>query len=284
MTEDTAEVNLPSHKGKCRTGAPPWVTTFADLMSLLMCFFVLMLSFSEMDIQKYKLIAGSMKMAFGVQREAWVEQIPKGTTIISQEFSAGKPSPSILKELRQQTTDETKDNLDFTDSFYKGKGQGEEGDEGSEDALASRIVEALKQEIEQGLLDVESAPGKIIIRIEEKGSFPSGSADLIMPFVPVMKKISDVLAPAMGRIVIAGHTDDRPIATQRFRSNWELSAARSVTVLHHLLQFNHFDRRRFLIQGHGDSAPLASNETASARARNRRVEVILEHDPEESPL
>lgn len=263
-----------------RSGAPAWVMTFADLMSLLMCFFVLMLSFSEMDVQKYKLIAGSMKMAFGVQRDVKVEQIPKGTTIISREFSAGKPSPTMIKELRQQTTDETKENLDFTDSYYKDKGKGEAREEGTQSAQATRIREALRQEIEQGLLDVESATYKTIIRIQEQGSFPSGSAELIQPFGPVMRKISDVLATAVGRIVISGHTDNLPIATQRYRSNWELSAARAVTVLHFLLKFNRFDRRRFLIQGYADSASLTSNRTLVGRARNRRVEIIVEEDPD----
>lgn len=278
--EIRCEANVSSNRRRCRSGAPAWVITFADLMSLLMCFFVLMLSFSEMDVQKYKLIAGSMKMAFGVQRDVKVEQIPKGTTIISREFSAGKPSPTIIDELRQQTTDETKHNLDFTDSYYKGKGEGEARDEGADNVQAIRIKQLLQEEIQQGLLDVESAASKTIIRIQEKGSFPSGSAELIRPFASVMKKISDILATSVGRIVIAGHTDNLPIATARYRSNWELSAARSVTVLHHLLRFNGFDRRRFLIQGFGDSAPLISNRTAAGRARNRRVEIILEEGRE----
>ncbi len=282
--EERLETSVPSSRLKCRMGAPAWVMTFADLMSLLMCFFVLMLSFSEMDVQKYKLIAGSMKMAFGVQREVKVEQIPKGTTIISREFSAGKPSPTVLKELRQQTTDESKANLDFTDSYYKGKGQGEEREEGTENTQTVRIREVLRQEIAQGLLDVESAAGKTVIRIQEKGSFPSGSAELIEPFTSVMNKISDVLATAVGRVVISGHTDNLPIATKRYRSNWELSAARSVTVLHHLLKFNRFDRRRFLIQGYGDSAPLTSNRVAAGRAKNRRVEIILEGSSDERTI
>lgn len=271
-------MGLPAGKVKCPSAAPAWVLTFADLMSLLLCFFVLLLSFSEMDVQKYKQIAGSMKLAFGVQREAEVKAIPKGTTVISQEFSAGKPTPSILKGLRQQTTDETKDNLDFTDSAHKGGGQDEERQKGMTERQGERIREALREEIQQGLLDVETEHSKTIIRIEEKGSFPSGSAELIEPFTPVMQKISDVLATTIGRIVIAGHTDNLPIATMRYRSNWELSAARSVTVLHHLWNSNHFDRRRFLVEGHADSAPLVSNRTATGRAKNRRVEILLEED------
>ncbi|MEM7377756.1 MAG: flagellar motor protein MotB [Pseudomonadota bacterium] len=106
---------------------PGWLATFADLMSLLMCFFVLLLSFSEMDVQKYKRVAGSMKFAFGVQREVQAKQIPKGTSIIAQEFSAGKPVPTIVKSVQQITTEQYKQNLDFNDSdSSNNKSSGEE--------------------------------------------------------------------------------------------------------------------------------------------------------------
>ena len=94
-------------KQKCPTGIPPWVLTFADLMSLLLAFFVLLFSFSEMDKAKYKQVAGSMKDAFGIQREIKVKEPPKGINIIAQEFSAGTPSKNTLRnELRQHTTDD----------------------------------------------------------------------------------------------------------------------------------------------------------------------------------
>ncbi len=87
----------------CEEGLPAYLGTFADLMSLLMCFFVLLLSFSQMDIEKYKQVAGSMKLAFGVQREIKAEDVPKGTSIVAQEFSPGKPEPTVIKEGRQKT-------------------------------------------------------------------------------------------------------------------------------------------------------------------------------------
>ena len=272
-------------KAKCPAGAPPWVTTFADLMSLLMCFFVLLLSFSEMDVQKYKQVAGSMREAFGVQREVEAKIMPKGTTVISQEFSSGKPTPTVIKEVRQQTTDDSKDNLDFTDSLYKGKGNEDAVQEGESQVpdppppvprQALEIRHALRDEIDQGLLDVEILDGKTIIRIQEKGSFPSGSADLNPPFAPVMARISDVLAHTVGQIVVAGHTDDRPISTLRFRSNWDLSAARSVTVVHALLKHNAIQAHRFLVEGHADAQPLGTNDTPEGRAHNRRVEIVVE--------
>ena len=80
-------------------GGAGWLATFADLMSLLMCFFVLLLSFSEMDVLKFKRLAGSMRTAFGVQAVVNANAIPKGTSIIAQEFSPGKPDPTPLREI-----------------------------------------------------------------------------------------------------------------------------------------------------------------------------------------
>ncbi len=94
-----------------------WITTFADLMSLLMCFFVLLLSFAELDVLKFKAIAGSMRLAFGVQRDIKAIEVPKGTSIIAQEYSSGKPDPTILDEVRQKTIDEEKQTLEFTDAL-----------------------------------------------------------------------------------------------------------------------------------------------------------------------
>ena len=102
---------------KCEEGLPPWLATFADLMSLLMCFFVLLLSFAEMDILKFKQVAGSLKLAFGVQRDVIATEIPKGTSEIAQQYSPGKPTEvTPLEIMREKTTDDTKTNLDFTDS------------------------------------------------------------------------------------------------------------------------------------------------------------------------
>ena len=86
-------------------GLPAWMGTFADLMSLLMCFFVLLLSFSEMDVMKFKQIAGSMKFAFGVQNKIELKDIPKGTSIVALEFRPGKPDPTPIETVQQVTQD-----------------------------------------------------------------------------------------------------------------------------------------------------------------------------------
>ena len=109
-------------------GGAGWLATFADLMSLLMCFFVLFLSFSEMDVLKFKRLAGSMKSAFGVQQKFRADDIPKGTSIIAQEFSPGKPQPTPLNEIWQKTTDESRNSLDVACQDQGSSNTGESGD------------------------------------------------------------------------------------------------------------------------------------------------------------
>ena len=245
-------------------GAPAWVMTFADLMSLLMCFFVLLLSFSEMDVQKFKQIAGSMKFAFGVQRVIKAEDIPKGTTVISQEFSPGKPTPTPLQEIRQQTTDDTAEKLDI-----------EKIAEQNAKELAEEIKKALEGEIENGLLEVDTERNEVMIRIREKGSFASGSAVLQTSFMPILDKIGDVLNKTDGELIVAGHTDNIPISTTQYPSNWVLSAARAANVVHYYSKKDKLLADRMQIRAHSDTRPTASNDTAEDRAKNRRVEIII---------
>src|SRR5690606_29785872 len=95
------------------SSVPPWIVTFADLSVLLLCFFVLMLSFSEMDVAKFKLLAGSMQEAFGVQMQINTKDPPKGTSLIAREFSPGVPEPTDLNEIRQSTVDSDLNTLDL---------------------------------------------------------------------------------------------------------------------------------------------------------------------------
>lgn len=246
------------------------MTTFADLMTLLMCFFVLLLSFSEMDVLKFKQLAGSMSAAFGVQRDIKVKEIPKGTSIIAKEFSPGRPSPTAVKVMRQHTADDTKRNLVFS------KGKGEDGAE--KDKMKKRLEKLKKDlhdQISAGNIEVTGDNKRTIIRIREKGSFPSGSDRLRPGFEPVIKKIAATLFDLEGRIQISGHTDNIPIATFRFKSNWQLSTARAVSILNAILKVSAIPSQRFIIQGHADNDPLVPNTTAQNRAINRRVEIIV---------
>ncbi|HJO34690.1 MAG TPA: MotB family protein [Gammaproteobacteria bacterium] len=268
---------------KPQPGAPAWMATFADLSTLLMCFFVLLLSFSEMDIQKYKQVMGSMREAFGVQRDVFARDNPMGTSIVAREFSPGKPDPSPFQVTQQQTapqvyaalkTDGIIESEDIFDPQRQVdlKAPAEPVDLRDEER---RLRAALAEEIEAGLVEVERRGPAVLLRIPEQGSFPSGRADLIEPFSPVIRKIAAAMAPSHSEIIITGHTDDLPIATSRFRSNWELSAARAVTVLERLLAAAELTPDRFVVQGLAETEPAVPNDTPERRARNRRVDIII---------
>lgn len=256
---------------KCPTCPPSWLGTFADLMSLLMCFFVLLLSFSEMDVLKFKQLAGSMKEAFGVQRDVKVKEIPKGTSIIAKEFTPGRPTPTPLKVMRQHTTNDRKSNLDFR----KGPQKSEELKNQAAEKRLEQLKKALKEQIGKGMIEVTGDNRRTIIRVREKGSFSSGSAKLSKKFLPVLKKIADAISRTPGKIHISGHTDNIPISTRQFRSNWELSSARAVSILNEIQRMKAIPNERIVIQGHADTIPLVPNTTPTNRAINRRVEIAI---------
>lgn len=282
---------------KCPEGIPAWVMTFADLMSLLLAFFVLLFSFSEMDKNIYKELAGSLKDAFGVQREIKAKETPRGINIIAREFSPGRPNPTVHNEVRQMTTDESKLHPVFTEAAKEGQeNQDKKSDESEnvneslhkipyiDEATLERvkrdseaIKQALKDEIQSGLIDVTIKDKRIILRIRERGSFPSGSADLIRPFAKVTGKIGRVFGDFTGMIIVSGHTDNIPISTQRFRSNWELSASRAVSVIHALKTNAALNNKHFEIAAFADTRPVDSNDTYLGRAKNRRVEITLDY-------
>ena len=252
---------------KEKAGVPAWVMTFADLMTLLMCFFVLLLAFSEMDVARFKQLSGSMKEAFGVQSEIDVRTIPKGTSLIAQEFSPGKPEPTPLNVVRQFTIDTNQNTLDAIEkrkSLLKA----------TEDH-ARKIREALKKEIEEGKVAVDTEGMKVIIHILEKASFESGRAEVRHEFLPVLDKISSLIDENSGDVTVSGHTDDVPIANDRFRSNWELSTSRAVSVGHELLKAPAINPSRVTVSGHADTRPRADNDTTENRAKNRRVDISI---------
>lgn len=307
-------------KCKCPAGIPAWVLTFADLMSLLMCFFVLLLSFAEMDVQKFKQIAGSLKVAFGVQRDLKAVEIPKGVNIVAREFSPSPPQPTVINEVKQVTSDDTQQELKLIEKLEQLQAEAnqlKDKMENMSEAVAEAeglkkqlskveaevaeveqelselqqkmnqlqenkirekseaLKSALEKEIEADMIDVEAKDESIIIRIRDKGSFAAGSARLTDDFIEILEIIAEELSSTSGRITVAGHTDDIPINTAQFRSNWALSSARSVAVAHELLLDKRLDKSRFSVQGFADAQPLVDNETRLNRAKNRRVEIII---------
>jgi len=277
-------------------GLPAWMGTFADLMSLLMCFFVLLLAMSEMDVLKFKQIAGSMKYAFGVQNKIEVKDIPKGTSVIAQEFRPGRPDPTPIEIINQQTAEITQREIDYQSGEDENAGGKEQqrgdqrgaaaaADSQSEEQksaaqeetneLLKKIAEKMEQQIQDGAIEIESLGQQIIIRIREKGAFPSGSANLQPRFVPVVTSVGELLADIPGEITVSGHTDSDQLHTELYKSNWELSSLRAVAVAHELVKVRNFNPKRLQVVGLADTAPLTDGTDVQSQRRNRRVEISI---------
>lgn len=280
---------------KPKPGIPPWMATFADLMTLLMCFFVLLLSFSEMDVLKFKQLAGSMSSAFGVQRQVKFEHIPMGTSIIAREFSPGRPQPTPIAQIYQQVDEKPDVTLKQPDSEQPGQGLGERmADEEARLRIENLIKQTegdatdlaieLSEQIRKGEVEIETEGRKIVIRIRERGSFSSGSAELAAEYRDVMAKVSGLIATKPGKVVVQGHSDNVPIATERYRSNWELSSARAVSVAHELIRDGTLVESHLTVTGHADTIGLVDNDTSENRARNRRVEIVINQGFNEDEL
>jgi chemotaxis protein MotB len=232
---------ITSNEATEEEGAPAWVVTFGDLMSLLLCFFVLMLSFSEMDRKKYKIVSGSLKNAFGIQRDIPTFESPKGQKMIAREFD----QTIVLTRI--------------------------------EDEIIEHIKTELKSNIKsaEDLVDVEVSENQVTIRLMGETTFDTGKAEIKPQFKQFLSKIGSILNNTPGEVIIAGHTDNVPLHGGRFRSNLGLSIARAGSVAEFLLQNTGIEPDRVSTMGLGEYRPLASNATPEGRQKNRRVEIVL---------
>ena len=166
--EAEAEEQEEEECPKCPpVGAPAWMATFADMATLLMAFFVLILSFAEFNVPKFKQISGSLKNAFGVQRVVPIVEQPKGTTVLSLNFSPS-PAPSVTQDMTQQTTDITKPDLDV---------KAKENDQESGEAKAAEdVVKALEDAIARGDIEVEVLGENVVVNFT-----PTDTTDAELP-------------------------------------------------------------------------------------------------------
>jgi len=225
---------MAEKKKKCPpVGAPGWMCTFADMMSLLLCFFILLLSFATMDEVKYEEVAGSLEKAFGTQRDRPLLGTPMGQEMISKEF-AGQP-------------------IDLT--------------------VQVQIVQSMAEEMKEGLIEVEEDENGVTVRVKESVAFDSGRAVIKPQFKTVLDKLGKLFATMQVDIEVSGHTDDTPLKGKgEYASNWGLSTARAVNVVEYWVQNYKIAASRLAAVGYADGRPRTSNDTAVGRAKNRRVE------------
>ncbi len=239
------------HNGKSNDGAktPAWIVTFADLMTLLMCFFVLLFSFAEIDAQKFKEVSASLRAVFGSEGNLIEPVSANAIDLPSLNLSPQAEVPTAVFDTKVTAP---------TENLY------------------DIAAELLKDEIANEVLKIDTSADGVIISGDVQLIFSPASDQVNGAFLPQLEKISRIIEVTPARVIVAGHTDNRPIYGTRYRSNWELSTARAVSIIHHLLENPRITKDRFIAQGYADTQPIASNETEEGRAQNRRVEILIE--------
>jgi len=252
---------------KCPPGAPMWLATFADLMSLLLVLFVLLLTFSEMNVIRYKALAGSMRDAFGLVKE------DRLSGVIEMDGS--------IKRKAASEVDPTRSPIPVVSIDLTNKEEQEDEFEVDASAPQSAQVEQVQSAVEKVLKDsdtgveVKRKGDEVVITFPSSIAFPSGTDTVNQHFAASIDELAPILKKSEGQIVVAGHTDNVPITAGRFRSNWDLSAARATAVVHRLIEYGGLEPGRMTVQGYGESRPVGSNDSATGRAKNRRVEIIV---------
>lgn len=264
-------------KEEPKKGAPAWMATFADMMSLLLTFFVLLLSMSTIDATRFRKVSGSLKMAFGVQRKNIFDEPPKGSSFIKQEHSSGGSNRAPLS-----VGGATANIIDPQLQQIKNKME-------KQDRIAQlnrikrleqnikKVMSRFEREWKQGKIEIENKDGDLVIRIAEKAAFPRKRTQLSENFSTMLDKLADVMQDVSGDIVIAGHTDDKIVKTPKFKSNWEFSSARANTLAQALMKKGDIDPKRITVQFHGPTKPLVRNNSEINRRKNRRIEIIIKH-------
>ena len=228
--------------------APAWMATFGDLMSLLLTFFVLLMSFASMDTRKFAAIAGSMRDAFGVQQihAGLIESV--SDSLVNLSDSEATPMIKVIS-LPARVTER-------------------------EQSLLERLKRAIEARQLQRVVTAEKSPRGVLLRMEESLLFAGGSTELSPQSIVFLRDIAALIRDMPGNIAIEGHTDSLRSAAGAL-SNWELAALRAVVVLEHLVEAEGIAARRRQATAFGDTRPIGSNVDARGRSLNRRVEFVF---------
>ena len=224
-----------------------WLLPYSDLMTLLLALFIALFAISQTDQTKLAALAQAFTAAFNMG----------GPSV----FDKMGPSMSMQRELM---TSEDAGNEEFI----------------KENQNLENVKEQLDNYIEQNQLQDELSTQLeeegLMIRIKERALFPSGSADLVPESQRIGPIVAGLLAAVPERVLISGHTDTDPINTAQFPSNWELSSVRAMTFMKYLLSINgNLNPARFSAIGYGEYRPIAPNDTAENKQKNRRVEILI---------
>ena len=242
-------------KEKGKKGAPAWMTTFSDLMTLILVFFILLFAFSEIDATKFRMIANSFKGIFDEQSASFFDYPP--SSIIEN------TSPS--EQFNQMNSDDN-------------QRKKEELDE-----LLAKIKKYLQEnELEAVIMATREKRGVVLV-LQEKILFDSGRAVVKQQAKPFLTKVAELINTLPNMVEVEGHTDShRIIQPSQYTSNWNLAGDRAANVVNYFVKEKGIASERFKVAGYADIKPIATNDTEEGRAKNRRVViVILDSDSED---
>ncbi len=228
---------------KYRRGTPRWLVTFADMVTLLLCIFVLLVSFANTDAIKFKEVLRSMKDAFGVQEE-----------VLEPGQEGGREFPMKMESTASKSAAEKQRLANLLKTMVK-----EEGVE--KNALILPVRNGVRLEITE---------------LEGHAMFERGGTDLTLESQRLLRKMIPTMKETIYKITVEGHSDNIPLRSSKFPSNWELSSARAGRVVRFFIQEGELDSRRFTAVGYSDTKPLVENTTPGNRDKNRRVSILFE--------
>jgi chemotaxis protein MotB len=241
-----------------------WLVSYADFITLLFAFFVVMYSISSVNEGKYRVLSSTLNLAFD-------QNAVKQEKVLSKE-----PIPEGLREgkdLAQTPINEEK--LPTSPDVVDVKGGVIHDDQAQLNSVANDLDQILAPYIQDDLIKVKRDQAWIEVEMKSGLLFQSGSSNLSVEAVPMVGKLADVFKSIPNMIHVEGHTDDKPINTREFPSNWELSAARAASVVHELMK-DGVDPMRMAALAYGEYHPIADNGTEEGRYKNRRVTIILQ--------
>ncbi|MDQ0338409.1 chemotaxis protein MotB [Caldalkalibacillus uzonensis] len=246
-----------------------WLVTFADLMMIVLVTFVLLYSYSEINMQKFHSVLDSFNKRIPLEGESLPPAEPGFDKDIPgpEQGEEAHPTQEVSPQEEEQTIDLDQDLQEQLADLL------------AREQKMKAILEyvqgfAHEHQLEEELIVKRTARG-IELVLPEVMLFPSGQADLIDEAIIFLDELAPLLQEIPHLIEVEGHTDNRPISNVRFPSNWELSTARATQVIRHLVEEHGLDPQRFKAVGYGEYHPVASNDSEEGRSQNRRVVMVI---------
>lgn len=250
-------------------GAPAWQATFADLMNLLLCFFVMLFSMSTMDAQKFELLAASFNQTFSI--------FSAGATAIGDGFLISN-GVSQLNELDDyiNSTGKSAEGDTIPEDLKEAAEMMEQAKLEASEELAENIEEALEEKKLENEIDIEFTSQFVQLTLNGALLFDSGSTQLKEEALPILNQVGIILQQySTGTIEIEGHTDNVPMSGSKYSNNDELSNGRALSVFYYLEENTTLNPANIKHSGMGEYVPVADNSTPEGRAQNRRVEIRI---------